>query len=61
MRASPRWEGRMPRRLTRRRVVLVLFGLAVIPAVILFGRWRDASNRGGQLPAEPFRIAGNLY
>jgi metallo-beta-lactamase class B len=23
--------------------------------------WRDATNRGGQQPAEPFRIAGNLY
>jgi metallo-beta-lactamase class B len=33
----------------------------VVLAVILFGKWRDASNHGGQKPAEPFRIAGNLY
>lgn len=26
-----------------------------------YARWREASNRGGQQPAEPFRIAGNLY
>lgn len=51
----------MPRRLTRRRVLVVLLGLAAVPAVILFGKWRDASARGGQQPAEPFRIAGNLY
>jgi len=49
------------RHLTRRRWVLVVLGLAAIPAVIVFGNWRDASNRGGQLPAEPFRIAGNFY
>jgi hypothetical protein len=48
-------------RLTRRGVLLALLALAAVPAVIVFGRWRDASNRGGQQPAEPFRIAGNLY
>lgn len=30
-------------------------------AVVLFGKWLDASNHGGQKYAEPFRIAGNLY
>ncbi|WP_420126291.1 subclass B3 metallo-beta-lactamase [Longimicrobium sp.] len=49
----------MPRHLTRRRVLLVL--LAVVPGVILFGKWREASRRGGQQYAEPFRIAGNFY
>src|SRR6185436_19262609 len=28
---------------------------------ILFRLWKDNAGRGGQLPAEPFRIAGNLY
>ena len=45
----------------RRRWPLLLLGLAAAVAVVLFGKWRDASNRGGQKYAEPFRIAGNLY
>jgi len=49
------------RRLSRRAWLIILLALAAIPAVFLFGRWREASNRGGQKPAEPFRIAGNLY
>jgi metallo-beta-lactamase class B len=51
----------MLRHLTRRRWLMVLLGLTVVVAVVLFAKWRDASNRGGQKPAEPFRIAGNLY
>jgi metallo-beta-lactamase class B len=51
----------MLRHLTQRRLLLVLLGVAAAVAVVLFGNWRDASNRGGQQPAEPFRIAGNLY
>jgi metallo-beta-lactamase class B len=27
----------------------------------LFGKWREATQRGGQKTAEPFHIAGNLY
>ncbi|HZF68310.1 MAG TPA: subclass B3 metallo-beta-lactamase [Gemmatirosa sp.] len=49
------------RHLTKRRGLSVLLAVAAVAAVVLFGRWRDASNRGGQRPAEPFRIAGNLY
>ncbi len=49
------------RHLTRRRVLLVLLGLAAALAVAGFGEWRDATSHGGQKPAEPFRIAGNLY
>lgn len=30
-------------------------------AIALFPAWKRASDRGGQLPAEPFRIAGNFY
>ena len=51
----------MPRHLTRRSWLLIVLGLAAIPAVVLFGQWREASSRGGQEYAEPFRIAGNLY
>jgi len=54
-------QGITLRHLTKRRVLLVLLGLAAVVAAVLFGKWRDASNRGGQQPAEPFRIAGNLY
>src|SRR5688572_302825 len=49
------------RRLTRRTWLMVLLGLAAALVVFLFGEWRDASRRGGQKYAEPFRIAGNLY
>lgn len=45
----------------RRGWLAVPLALAAVLAVVGFGKWRDASNRGGQLPAEPFRIAGNLY
>jgi metallo-beta-lactamase class B len=35
----------------------------VVGALAVFAviKWREASNNGGQKPAEPFRIAGNLY
>jgi metallo-beta-lactamase class B len=49
------------RYLTKRRWIVVLAGMAGGFAVILIGNWVDATKRGGQLPAEPFRIAGNLY
>ena len=45
----------------RRRWLLVLLGVATPLVVFLFIKWRDASIHGGQKPAEPFRIAGNLY
>ncbi len=35
--------------------------VAVFAAVIVFPMWKTAVDRGGQQPAEPFRIAGNLY
>lgn len=49
------------RGLPRRGWLRILVGLVAIAGVVLFGKWRDATRRGGQLPADPFRIAGNLY
>lgn len=46
--------------LTKRRWLVVLLGPALALAVPPYMKWREASNRGGQKPAEPFRIAGNL-
>jgi metallo-beta-lactamase class B len=43
----------------RRRLVFVLAALVV--ALVLVGRWLNATKIGGQQPAEPFRIAGNFY
>jgi metallo-beta-lactamase class B len=45
---------------TRFRIVAVVV-LALLVALILVGRWLNANKRGGQGPAEPFRIAGNFY
>ena len=30
-------------------------------ALVLVGRWLNATKIGGHQPAEPFRIAGNFY
>ena len=49
------------RHFTRRGVMVLLLGLAVVLAVVLVGSWQNGGNDGGQQPAEPFRIAGNLY
>ncbi|WP_170934769.1 subclass B3 metallo-beta-lactamase [Hymenobacter gelipurpurascens] len=43
---------------------LFLLGLALVFAVavlVLLPKWKQSSDNGGQLPREPFRIAGNLY
>jgi metallo-beta-lactamase class B len=48
-------------RLTKRRWLLVLLALAVPLGVFAFSRWWEGTRNGGQLPAEPFRIAGNFY
>ena len=40
---------------------LAVFGVFVLVALILAGRWLNANKVGGQQPAEPFRIAGNFY
>ena len=49
------------RHLTRRRLLIILFGLTATLLVFLGRSWKESSDRGGQKPAEPFRIAGNLY
>ncbi len=46
---------------TKRYQLVVLVGLTSALALVLVGRWLNATKRGGQGPAEPFRIAGNLY
>ena len=50
----------MPRFTTRYRWV-VLLGLLSALALVFVGRRLNATKRGGQGPAEPFHIAGNLY
>jgi metallo-beta-lactamase class B len=44
----------------RRRLAVLLAALSVV-ALVLLGRWGNATKVGGQQPAEPFRIAGNFY
>jgi metallo-beta-lactamase class B len=41
--------------------MMLLAEVVAILAVVAVIKWREASNNGGQKPAEPFRIAGNLY
>jgi metallo-beta-lactamase class B len=41
--------------------LVVLLGLVSVLALVLVARWLNATKRGGQGPAEPFRIAGNFY
>jgi metallo-beta-lactamase class B len=43
------------------RLVVLLGLVSVLVLLVLVGRWLNATKRGGQDPAEPFRIAGNLY
>lgn len=45
---------------TKRRIGIAVLAVVAMLA-LLFPWWKENSNRGGQLPAEPFRIAGNLY
>lgn len=46
----------------RTRSILLGAGLVVAIAVVVLGRqWWENTKNGGQLYAEPFRIAGNFY
>ena len=49
------------RHFIRRRWLVVLLGVLSVLALGLFARWLNATKRGGQETAEPFRIAGNVY
>lgn len=52
------------RPVTRRRLRIasgVVAALVLTALVVAFPAWRRASHQGGQQPAEPFRIAGNLW
>ncbi|MCU1228112.1 MAG: hypothetical protein JWO97_996 [Acidobacteria bacterium] len=51
----------MPRHFRKRRWLVIPLALAAGLFVFLFMKWLEAGNNGGQKPAEPFRIAGNLY
>lgn len=51
----------MRRRLVLRWLLGALGVAAVLLATVGYPRWRAASEKGGQLPVEPFRIAGNFY
>jgi metallo-beta-lactamase class B len=44
-----------------KELLVVVLGLAAALAVVLFPKWKAAAELHGQGPAEPFRIAGNLY
>lgn len=50
----------MPR-LTKRRWLVILLGIAAILLVFAVSAWRSAIRRNRSVPFEPFRIAGNLY
>jgi metallo-beta-lactamase class B len=47
--------------LTKRRWIFLVAGVLAALAVLGGTKWREATDNGGQKPAEPFRIAGNLY
>ncbi len=52
------------RNLTKQSVLILLVlvvGLAAALAPIVGRMWKAKAERGGQQPAEPFRIAGNFY
>jgi metallo-beta-lactamase class B len=46
---------------TKRHRLAFLLALLSVVALVLVGRWLNATKVGGQQPAEPFRIAGNFY
>src|SRR5688572_30251164 len=46
---------------SKRFRIVVASVLALVVVLIIVGRWLNASKRGGQGPAESFRIAGNFY
>ncbi len=49
------------RQFTRAEVLVVILAVGIAPAVFMGRAWKANVDRGGQQPAEPFRIAGNFY
>ena len=49
------------RQFTWRSLLVLLLVMSVAPAVFLGRIWKANADRGGQQPAQPFRIAGNFY
>jgi metallo-beta-lactamase class B len=49
------------KRVTKQGALVLGVGLAVVLVSVLFRIWKANGERGGQQPAEPFRIAGNFY
>ncbi len=43
------------------RWLAAVLALLAPVALVAFSKWREATKNGGQLAAEPFRVAGNLY
>lgn len=48
-------------RLTKRRSIALIAGALALIATVVFPIWKRAVDAGGQKPADPFRIADNLY
>ena len=48
-------------RFAKRFRLVAILALVSVVALVFAGRWLNATKLGGQGPAEPFRIAGNLY
>ena len=46
---------------TKRRWLLLPLALVAAAVVLLYPKWKENTNNGGQKYAEPFRIAGNFY
>jgi metallo-beta-lactamase class B len=44
-----------------KRIRWLVLGAVIALVVFLGARWKAVTDDGGQKPAEPFRIAGNLY
>jgi metallo-beta-lactamase class B len=49
------------RQVTWRHVAAIVLGLVAVTIPVLGRVWKINGDRGGQQPAEPFRIAGNFY
>ena len=51
----------MTRNGLKKKILLGVAAALAVVAVVLVIKWKEVSDHGGQKPAEPFRIAGNLY